>query len=126
MSVLKLTIKKEWFDMINSGVKKEEYREIKPYWVSRLFKADFGSLDLKEAHDYMKEGLRLAYKFPNGHFTTPRFSTIEFKNGYAKDAPTIHVVCEGITIGEAKPEWSNNWQGKVFVIKLGDIYRNDI
>lgn len=36
MKVLHLTLKKKWFDMIASGVKKEEYREIKPYWDRRL------------------------------------------------------------------------------------------
>ena len=38
--MLHLTLKKKWFDMILSGEKKEEYREIKPYWTSRL-KLDF-------------------------------------------------------------------------------------
>ena len=36
--MLILPIKKKWFDMIRSGEKKEEYREIKPYWTSRLVK----------------------------------------------------------------------------------------
>ena len=36
--VLHLTLKKYWFDMIKSGIKKEEYREIKDYWVKRLFR----------------------------------------------------------------------------------------
>lgn len=36
MSTLKLTLKKKWFDMIASGEKKEEYREIKPYWIKRF------------------------------------------------------------------------------------------
>ena len=31
--MLTLPIKKKWFDMILSGEKKEEYREIKPYYV---------------------------------------------------------------------------------------------
>lgn len=31
-----LPIKKKWFDMIRSGEKKEEYREIKPYYDSRF------------------------------------------------------------------------------------------
>ncbi len=30
--VLHLTLKKTWFDMIASGEKREEYREMKPYW----------------------------------------------------------------------------------------------
>lgn len=36
--ILHLTLKKKWFDMIKSGVKTEEYREIKPYWETRLNK----------------------------------------------------------------------------------------
>jgi len=34
--ILHLTLKKKWFDMIVSGEKREEYREIKPYWIKRL------------------------------------------------------------------------------------------
>ena len=36
-----LPIKKKWFDMILSGEKKEEYREIKPYYRSRLINEGF-------------------------------------------------------------------------------------
>lgn len=36
MRILHLTLKKKWFDMIESAEKKEEYREIKPYWDKRL------------------------------------------------------------------------------------------
>jgi len=38
MKILHLTLKKKWFDMIASGEKKEEYREIKVYWAKRLLK----------------------------------------------------------------------------------------
>lgn len=31
-----LPLKKKWFDMIKSGEKKEEYREINEYWIRRL------------------------------------------------------------------------------------------
>lgn len=34
--VLNLVVTKEWFNMIVSGAKNEEYREIKPYWIKRL------------------------------------------------------------------------------------------
>lgn len=37
--MLILPIKKKWFDMIASGEKKEEYREIKPYYDSRFMNA---------------------------------------------------------------------------------------
>lgn len=34
--MLTIPIKKKWYDMILSGEKKEEYREIKPYWEVRF------------------------------------------------------------------------------------------
>lgn len=34
--MLILPIKKQWFDMIRREEKKEEYRENKPYWTTRL------------------------------------------------------------------------------------------
>lgn len=36
MKVVSMPIKKEWFDKILSGEKKEEYRKIKEYWRRRL------------------------------------------------------------------------------------------
>jgi len=36
--ILKLTIKKQWFDLILSGKKTHEYREVKKHWDSRLYK----------------------------------------------------------------------------------------
>lgn len=100
---LKLTLKRKWFDMIAFGEKKEEYREIKPYWLVRLTNQKGNSL----SHSHLWE-----FK---------QYDIIEFKNGYSKDAPSMLVECKGITVGMAKPEWSDNWQGGVFVIKLGEI-----
>lgn len=37
-SILPLVLKGKWYDMIASGVKKEEYREAKPYWQKRIRK----------------------------------------------------------------------------------------
>lgn len=36
MKILDLPLKKEWYDMIESGEKREEYRAITPYWQKRL------------------------------------------------------------------------------------------
>jgi len=35
-SIMILPIKKKWFDMIKAGIKKEEYRDVKPYYDSRF------------------------------------------------------------------------------------------
>lgn len=34
---LHLVVKRQWYDMIVNGNKREEYRIIKPYWSKRLF-----------------------------------------------------------------------------------------
>ncbi len=99
MKTLNLTLKKKWFDMIASGEKTEEYREIKKYWQNRL-----------QVNGYHR-------------FEFKKFDTVKFTHGYSKNAPTITVESLGITIGPAKPEWSDNWQGEVFVIKLGKIIK---
>lgn len=96
-AVLRLTLKKKWFDMIAAGIKKEEYRECKPYWFNRLI-----------------EGAPCEPKMKH-------FDYVEFRNGYKKYAPLLLVECNGITIGDAVPEWSDNWQGRCFVIRLGKI-----
>ena len=36
MKILDLVLTYHWYDMIESGEKKEEYRKIKPYWIRRL------------------------------------------------------------------------------------------
>ena len=99
MKTLHLTLKKKWFDMILSGEKKEEYRETKPYWIKRI------KFDL---------------------WNKKPFHIIKFTSGYAKNAPTFEIECLGIEIGKAKPEWSDNWQGDVFIIKLGNVLSNQI
>ncbi len=35
--VLKIVIKAEWFDQIASKKKKIEYRDLTPFWTSRLY-----------------------------------------------------------------------------------------
>ena len=51
--MLILPIKKKWYDMILSGEKKEEYREIKPYYTSR-FPSSFESFYVMFRNGYSK------------------------------------------------------------------------
>ena len=105
MKILNLTLKKKWYDMILSGEKKEEYREFKQYWINRL--------TIDKSYCQMGDS---GYVINKKHF-----DAIKFTNGYAKNAPSFLIECKGIEIGKAKSEWSDNWQGDVFVIKLGNI-----
>lgn len=38
MKTLTLSLKRQWFEKIKSGEKKEEYRECSEYWISRFSK----------------------------------------------------------------------------------------
>jgi len=40
MKILDLPLKKQWYDMIANGTKREEYRVIKPFWEKRLINDD--------------------------------------------------------------------------------------
>ena len=101
MTTLHLTLKKKWFDKILSGEKKEEYRENKPYWRSRLIANTPGHTTLFK-----------------------RFNHIIFKNGYGKDAPTMTVECLGIELRKHEHVALDTIAldtGELFVIKLGKV-----
>ena len=93
--VLTLTISKQWFDMIVSDEKTEEYREIKPYWESRLInkQSEIGDVLFDEFGGYCRVIGKLEYK---------TYTNVLYINGYRKDSPRIEKKIESITIGKPK------------------------
>ena len=89
--MLTLPIKKKWFDMIKSGEKKEEYREIKPYYTSR-----FESQVEKN--------------------NSCKFDII-LRNGYSKLSPSIKCRIY-IYKGYGKEVWGGNPNKKYYVLKI--------
>lgn len=92
--------------MIASGEKKEEYREIKEYWIKRLF-----------------VNYREFWQLKDGKSIVSQFSHINFKNGYSSNAPVMQVEFCDIREGYGKPEWGAVPGVKYFVIKLGKIIK---
>lgn len=94
MKTLTLSLKRKWFELIRDGVKLEEYREIKPFGVSRLtinYPDDFDIIergDIKSVFQYF-ERLIFTCGYPKADDTSRR---LEFKN------PKIR-------IGTGRPEW---------------------
>lgn len=86
--MLTLTIKKKWFDMIVSGQKKEEYREIKPYYTSRF--REIKMFDI---------------------------ITVIFRNGYKKDSPSFKCKVE-CSKGFGKSEWGAEPNKEYYVLKI--------
>ena len=111
--LLHLPLKAKWYEMIESGVKREEYREIKPYWTKRLLKnfpvfwrmaVNVGMLSNNYTHLYSKE-------------LYPEYYThVKFSYGYTKRTITFEL--EYITIGKGNKEWGAPTED-VFIIKLG-------
>ena len=116
MKTLTLSLKLKWFDMIKAGVKKEEYREIKPFWEKRLLdykaiKADVQVLTFKR---YV---LRIPYDickdYPRG------FDSLVFTLGYPKADDTERRLTfknPKIRIGTGRPEWGAEPGKQYFVI----------
>ncbi len=105
--MLTLPIKKKWFDMILSGEKNEEYREIKAYWTNRLLKCD-----IKFDTEKIIELLKLGY--------CTIFKTVQLRNGYGNNRPTI--TCEvKIKIGYGKKEWGAEPGKEYYILEILDF-----
>lgn len=99
--------------MIASGEKKEEYREIKGYWASRLL--DYSEYPKELPDDTKTFSEDICCDFKNGHdmkdvlksywANYKNFDRIIFKNGYQKDAPTMVFECKGIETDKGNPNW---------------------
>jgi len=110
--------------MILLGEKKEEYREIKPYWAVRLlsFKEEMEAAVFEEMLADMTDPARrhrdvvqlLEYfdvsfrQFPGG---------INFRNGYSPDFISFIIPLVGITIGKGRKEWGAP-EHNVFILRL--------
>lgn len=132
MATLHLNLKKKWFDMILSGEKKEEYRDIKGFWFNRL-------LYFKVSIDYWErlEVIELSWTDPDDYKQTIEimwnkkqlelkdFNTITFSNGMKplEILPRFVIQFNGIEIREGKKEWGAKAGEKYFVLKLGEILK---
>lgn len=123
--VLDLPLKKEWYEMIESGIKKEEYREIKPYWCNRLLYSYPLGIKCYEGHMFdcvtetnIENPLCHSYKYLINKYGTRAYTHIRFRYGYTKR--TMLFELKGITIGKGKTEWGAPEDKEVFILKLGD------
>lgn len=93
----------EWYDMIDSGEKREEYREIKDYY-KRLFLRNY---------EYVKDSkCQWLFLYRN-------IRSVIFHRGYTNTTMRWHVPYIGV--GYGKPKWGAPYH-PVFVIGLGKRY----
>lgn len=119
--VLTLTVSKQWFDKIVSGEKTEEYREIKPYWVARLFHNNSNVVDVRNLASALAGRTDLLKKYIDAQrIVLKQYTHVLFINGYRKDSPRIEKEIESITIGKPKKGLCpNKWlDTEFFIIKF--------
>lgn len=124
-----LPLKKTWFDMIKSGGKKEEYREITPYWIQRL-------LLVKDNEKYRKIQAKMAkkiyetyssdllcYAILAGNLNPINYKLVQFSLGYPSKSQSDRFMTkkiESISIGNPNPLWAPaEYQRKLmFIIRV--------
>lgn len=127
MKTLDLVLKRKWYDMIASGEKTEEYREIKPYWITRLLCEHSIYLPDKEykigrlrANFFASSLNALKYQLERQDVKFRNFDKVTFHLGYAKDRPSMTFAIKEIVVDEGKEEWGALPGETYFVIKLGE------
>lgn len=93
---LHLVLKKRWWDMIESGEKKEEYRTISEYWTKRLVDRQYLRSDAMNTYKPYKE--------------------VCFHLGYTNITMKFEIL--SINRGHGIEEWGSG-NKEVFIISLG-------
>lgn len=132
MKVLYLTLNKKWFDMIASGIKKHEYREIKKYWLIRLL--DFSNVPREKPLDKSLICENIMFDLSNGyslkdvlndyHVSLKHYDCVVAKNGYSKDARCILWESKGIKVGTGVEEWGAEPDREYLTLNIGNVVLN--
>ncbi len=111
MKTLTLSLKKKWFDMIKSGEKKEEYREIKPRYLEMFCK----QLSIHGPNKSNNFDVSFHLLWPE----EKEYDRIVFTLGYPKSGDTerrLEFKNPKIRIGTGRPEWGAEPGKQYFVI----------
>lgn len=129
IKTLHITQQKKWFDMVAAGIKKEEYREIKPYWAKRLIdinhpeeeKGENRTIPDNIVFDLGRHSWQEVLKNYFSKFKS--FDRVISRNGYSKGALEIAWQHKGITVGTPNPEWCPpEFHGKTFfILEIGKL-----
>ena len=121
--ILDLPVKKEWYQMIESGEKPEEYRKIKPYWVKRLVPCTKECANGTWLDILRFVNCRLSCKALDGHMNYYHngkrigpFTHVRFRYGYTRRTMLFEI--DEVKIGRGKTEWGAPKHEEVFIIKF--------
>ena len=98
-SILHIPIKREFFDAILAGTKKEEYRDFSPFWISRL-----ATVNERGEVDGFRE-----------------YDIVRFRNGYNPDSPVMDVEFIETIIQKNTSAPRRSKSRYIFAILLGKV-----
>lgn len=104
--MLVLPIKKKWFDMILSGEKREEYREIKPYYKSR-----FSNVFSMYPYSFIPYGTDMR--------------EVVFRNGYKRNSPQFTALCT-LDIKTGREEWGAEQGKEYYCLQIRQIITSTV
>ena len=106
--MITLPIKKQWFDMIAAGVKKEEYREIKTYYTTRI------ATEIGESPQITFFALKAGRE-------TKEF-IVKFVNGYGNNRPCFYADCS-IVVKTGRKEWGAVPGTEYYAFRIINLYQ---
>jgi hypothetical protein len=120
--VIELNLRRKWFDMILSGVKKTEYRKIGLKKIKDGTYDNFitylGKFDALDSGDGFDPWVNIPY---SNYVTSPEKCVLLFCNGYATDRDYFYIEFKGLSIDSGKKEWGAISDTKYFCLELGEI-----
>lgn len=118
---LHLVLKRKWWDMIASGEKMEEYRDVCHYWATRLLDEQYRWYTMNT--DYPKDflGWIREHLEHREDIQFRPFKKVCFHLGYTNNTMTFKITSMNVMCGEAcRQDWGAEPNKYYFVIKLGE------
>lgn len=111
LRAIHLPLKAEWYDMIERGEKKEEYRLLSLHWLKRM------CYNWESGDRYVdcKQGALCRECLKNEYMAYP-FDAVVFRYGYTKRFMVWSI--KNICIGQGSTEWGAPKNKETFIIKL--------
>ena len=119
-SCLRMSLKKQWFEMTKAGVKTEDYRELTPYWYSILCLYE----GQKKSKKFWEFAPLNSFDFDTIKVCFKKYDVNVMTLGYPKNGDAERILKlehKGIEIRTGNPEWGAEPNKLYFVIIHGAI-----
>ena len=129
IKILHQPLKAKWYRMIEAGEKPEEYRELTPYFMVRLFEmndhevtGNYGPMSKKTAQDIVNhpECSEMLSEAIECYDIRARYTHVQFSLGYPKkddESRRMTFELKGIEYREGREEWGAE-KGKKYLVEV--------